>query len=66
MNESESKFTQQLEKLDDRTRIVPILGRAEGATRSASSIYDDAYGVMRGELYNTGPGNQAWAAKSND
>ena len=60
---SESKSTQQLQKLDDRTRI---LRRVVGATRSASSIYNDNYGVMHGELNYTGDGHHAWASKTND
>ena len=61
---SKSKSTQQLQKLDDRT--VRILGRAVGATRSASSIYNDNCGVMHGELNYTGAGEHAWAAKTAD
>jgi hypothetical protein len=63
MNASESKFTQQLEKLDDR---ICIVGRAIGATRSASSIWGEDWGVMHGELYYTGTGYHAWASKTCD
>ena len=60
---NESKFNQQLEKQDDRIRI---LGRAVGATRSASSICNDDHGVMHGELYYTGAGAHAWCVATND
>jgi hypothetical protein len=60
---TQSKFTQELKKLDDR---ISIVGRATGATRSASSIYNDGYGVMHGELYYTGDGHHAWLAKTDD
>ena len=64
---TESKFTQELQKLDDRIRIIPsLLGRAAGATRSVSSIFDDKCGVMHGELYYTGDGWHAWASKTDD
>ena len=67
MNASESKFTQQLEKLDDRIRIIPSLSSsAIGAARSASSICSDDYGVMHGELYYTGAQYHCWAAQTND
>ena len=42
------------------------MGLAVGATRSASSIANDNYGVMHGELNYTGAGYHAWAAKTND
>jgi hypothetical protein len=63
---TETKFTQQLQKLDYRIRKIPALvGIAFGATRSASSIWSDDHGVMQGELYNTG-GGTSWAAKNSD
>jgi hypothetical protein len=63
MTATESKFTQQFEKLHDRIRVV---GRAFGATRSASSIDSDDVGVMHGELNYSGAGCHAWAANTND
>jgi len=42
------------------------VGRAIGATRSASSIFNDTLGVMHGELNYTGDGKQAWGSKSDD
>jgi hypothetical protein len=55
MTATESKLTQQLEKLGNRTRI---LGKAVGATRSASSRFCDQedHGEMHGELFYTGYG----------
>lgn len=62
MTATESKITQKLERVDDRIRIV---GRATGATRSASSKYNDCE-IMNGELYYTGAGAHAWCAGTND
>jgi hypothetical protein len=42
------------------------VGSAVGATRSASSIFGDDWGVMHGELNYTGAGVHAWAAKTAD
>jgi hypothetical protein len=65
---TESKFTQELEKLDYKIRIIPALvGRAfGGATRSASSKYNDDHGVMHGELYYMGAGAHAWCVATLD
>ena len=60
---TESKFTQQLEKLDNRYMIV---WGAIGATRSASSTCNENYGVMHGELYYTGSGPHTWRSKTDD
>jgi hypothetical protein len=62
MNATESKITQKLERLDDRTRIV---GRATGVIRSASSKYNDCE-IMNGELFYIGAGAHAWCAGTND
>jgi hypothetical protein len=45
---TESKLNKLYENLDNR---ISIVGRLIGATRSASSIYNDDNGVMHGELY---------------
>ena len=63
MTATESKFTQQLQKLEDKIRLV---GRAFGATRSASSINNDDLGVMNGELNYSGAGCHAWASLTAD
>ena len=63
MTTSESNFTQKLENLDNRTRIIPALVEtAFGAGRSASSIASDDYAVMNGELNYQGAGYKAWSS----
>jgi hypothetical protein len=63
MTATESKITQQFEKLDEKIRLV---GRTFGATRSASSIDNEDVAVMNGELNYSGAGCHAWAANTND
>ena len=46
---TESNFTKKLEKLENRTRIIPVLVETTfGGARSASSIASDDYAVMNG------------------
>jgi hypothetical protein len=57
---TESKFAEQLEKLEDRIRIIPVLVGKAFITRSASSVWNnnnDDYGGIRGEVLYTGPGS---------
>jgi len=60
---TESKITHKLENLEGKIRLV---GRAFGATRSASSINNDDLGVMNGELNYSGAGCHAWASLTAD